>query len=130
MITSDNNLKICDFGIAKDLTSTKESTSSKGTIRWLAPEAFAFTTNSTLSIKADIFSFGIVLWELETCEEPYKGVTKERVMWKVGVQDGRPEIPANCDPVFKELIQRCWNKEWHQRPDINAVLQELESCKL
>ena len=128
LITSQDNLKICDFGIAKDLSSTTAS-SRKGTIRWLAPEAFSFTSSSMLSQKADIFSFGIVLWELETCELPYKGAREERVMWLVGVEGSRPEIPPNCSPVLKDLMQRCWNTDRNRRPDMEVILQQLESCK-
>ena len=126
LITSNDDLKICDFGIAKDLTSTKSTETLKGSIRWLAPEAFNFKGKSQLSPKTDIFAFGIVLWELETCEEPYKGKGPERVMWIVGHDDVRPEIPENCHPILKELMQQCWNTDRHKRPDIDEILQQLE----
>ncbi len=76
LITADDNLKICDFGIAKDLSSTKTTVASKGTTKWLAPEAF---TELKVSPTADIFSYGIVLWELETCQEPYPGILKRDI---------------------------------------------------
>ena len=125
LITKDNVLKICDFGIAKDLTSTKSTISEKGTVRWLAPEVF---TEEKLSPKADIFAFGIMLWELETGEIPYKGIRSERVMYKVGNEGLRPEIPAGCDPELKDLMQRCWDGDRHSRPDIENILERLQSC--
>ena len=126
LITSDNNLKICDFGIAKDLTSTKTTTSGKGTIKWLAPEAYSFTSSSMLSPKSDIFSFGIVLWELETCQEPYPGMRPERVMWLVGFEKGRPQIPATCPPVLKDLMERCWDGDRNKRPGPEEIVKTLE----
>ena len=125
LITSDNILKICDFGIAKDLTSTKTTTSEKGTVRWLAPEVF---TEEKLSPKADIFAFGIMLWELETGEIPYKGIRSERVMWMVGNKGLRPEIPPDCYPELQDLMQRCWNGNRHKRPDVEKILERLQSC--
>ena len=130
LITSDNNLKICDFGIAKDLTTTTTTSNTKGTIRWLAPEAYSFTSNSIVSPKADIFSFGIVLWELETGEVPYKGVRDERVMWLVGHDGVRPEIPASCPPVLKHLMQRCWDGDKNERPDTDYIIEKLLMLKM
>ena len=124
LITRDNVLKICDFGIAKDLTSTKTATSEKGTVRWLAPEVF---TEEKLSPKADIFAFGIMLWELETGEIPYKGIRSERVMWIVGNKGQRPEIPTNCNPELKDLMQRCWDGDRGNRPDVEKILEQLQS---
>ena len=97
LITAGNRLKICDFGIAKELTRTRTATSEKGSIRWQAPEVFK---EYKLSPKADVFALGIVLWELETCQEPYEGKTAENVMWKVGHEDERPEIPDSCSSTI------------------------------
>ena len=129
LITSDNNLKLCDFGIAKDLTTTTTTSNTKGTIRWLAPEAYNFTSNSIVSPKADIFSFGIVLWELETGEVPYKGERDERVMWLVGNDGIRPEIPATCPSALKDLMQRCWNGDRDKRPNTDYIIEKLLEMK-
>ena len=124
LITADDDLKICDFGISKDLTSTKTTAHpDKGSVKWQAPEIFK---DLNLSPKADIFAFGIVLWELETCEEPYKGQHTNHVMYKVGSEDVRPKIPETCPPAMKSLIQQCWHKHKDHRPDIEEVLQQLE----
>ena len=127
LIAADDDLKICDFGISKDLTSTKTTAHpDKGSIKWQAPEIFK---DQNLSPKADIFAFGIVLWELETCEEPYKGQSTNQVMWKVGSEDARPEIPEICPPAMKSLIQQCWGKERNHRPDIEEVIEQLEQIQ-
>ena len=122
LITANGDLKLSDFGIAKNLTSTKTTVSSKGTVKWLAPEVF---TEEKLSPKADIFALGVVFWELETCEEPYEGKSQEHVMFKVGTGDLRPKIPEDCQPALRNLIQQCWNRDRNRRPDINNVVSRL-----
>lgn len=122
LITADGDLKLSDFGIAKDMTSTKTTVSSKGTVKWLAPEVF---TEEKLSPKADIFALGVVFWELETCEEPYEGKSQEHVMFKVGTDDLRPKIPEDCQPAIRNLIEQCWARDRDQRPDINNVVSRL-----
>ena len=129
LIDSEDNLKICDFGIAKDLTSTKTTKNLKGSIKYIPPEAFHFTSDSKLSPKADIFAFGIILWELETCQEPYEGLGFERIMWLVGHDNKRPEIPASCPDHLRELMQECWDKKREKRPDAEEILTKLESRK-
>ena len=125
LITADDDLKICDFDISKELTSTKTTNNpDTGTVKWMAPEIFK---DSQVSPKADIFAFGIVLWELETCEEPYKGNTTHQVMWKVGSEDVRPEIPETCPLAMKSLIQKCWHTDRYQRPDIENVIGYLKA---
>ena len=122
LITAGYDLKICDFGIAKDLTSTKTTVSNKGTTKWMAPEVF---TDLQLSPTADIFAFGIVLWEMETCSEPYEGIRPEAVMYKIVTQDLRPTIPENCPKGLEGLMQGCWSKDRHQRPGIDAVIRQI-----
>ena len=125
LIDSDDNLKICDFGIARNLTSTKTTRSSKGTIAYLPPEAFSFTSDPMMSPKADIFAFGIILWQLETCQEPYKGLIPERIMWLVGNDNYRPEIPATCPDVLGHLMRECWDREREKRPGADRIIDTL-----
>ena len=125
LIDKDNNLKICDFGIAKDLTSTKTTRNLLGSIKYIPPEAFHFTSDSKLSPKADIFAFGIILWELETCQEPYEGLDFERITWLVGHDNYRPEIPTSCPDVLRNLMQQCWDKEREKRPDVDHIIDTL-----
>ena len=123
VISANDVLKICDFGLAKDLTKTKSTDSEKGTVKWLAPEVF---TEGKLSPKADIYAFGIVLWELNSCEEPYRGMRPETVMFQVGEHGIRPEIPESCIGDMRDLIVKCWDVDRDSRPDIDSVIAQLE----
>lgn len=62
------NLKIADFGLART-NDTDMMTGFLGTFHWMAPEIF---DNKPYSLKADVFSFGICIWEILSRETPYK----------------------------------------------------------
>ncbi|XP_072028182.1 mitogen-activated protein kinase kinase kinase 20-like [Amphiura filiformis] len=122
IITADGVLKICDFGIAKDLTSTKTTESTKGSVRWQPPELFM---NYQLSPKADIFAFGIIVWEMVSCKRPYEGMRNEAVTYQVMSDDIRlrPKIPDDCPQFLRELMEKCWHQDRTQRPESSEVMR-------
>ncbi len=122
VITAKDVLKICDFGIAKDLTSTKTTKSTKGTVRWMAPE---YLKDLQLSPKADIFAFGVIVWEMVSCERPYDGMRHEAVAYQVMADSLRPKIPDRCPPFLANLIERCWHQDHTQRPDSFEVVRSV-----
>ncbi len=123
LITEDNTLKVCDFGISKDAEATQSTQSDKGTMSWLAPEVYM---EGKLSPKADVYSLGIVLWELCTCEKPFKGMMPQHVMFKVSSERYRPEISTDCPLQLKMLIEECWQQDRRKRPGIDEVVSRLE----
>ncbi len=122
IISAEDVLKICDFGIAKDLTSTTETEHFKGSVRWMAPELL---TDSLLSPKADIFAFGIIVWEMVSCDRPYKNMMGSQVMYQVMQNDIRPKIPDECPQFLRELIEQCWHRDRTQRPDSAEVVKRV-----
>ncbi len=121
LITADNILKLCDFGIARDLTTTV-STGVKGTMPYLAPEVF---TELVLSKASDIYSYAIVLWELVTCEVPYKDMEGLHIMYMVGTKDKRPKITHIEPHPILDLIKRCWATDRTKRPHIDEVIRDI-----
>ena len=70
-------MKICDFGLSRIITeSPMRDSSSAGTPEWMAPELIR---NEPFTEKCDIFSFGVIIWELCTLNRPWEGVPPERV---------------------------------------------------
>ena len=69
----DNNLyvKVADFGLSKVVQDFQTMTEGLGTFQWMSPEVLA---NSRYSDKADVYSFGIVLWECSARQVPYAGM--------------------------------------------------------
>ena len=121
VITANDTLKICDFGLARYLTSTT-TTNMKGTVKWLAPEAIR---DQQLSPQADIFAFGIITWEIVSCDEPYKGMRMEAIMYQVCESDLRPTIPADCPAFLKDLMEKCWHGDRNQRPSSLEIMKSL-----
>ena len=124
LITSNDTLKICDFGIAKQQISTESTQGMRGTSSYLAPEVIK---DGKSSHKADVFAFGIVLWELNTCLIPYRSMIPQHVMFKVASGELRPEVPAVCPvPEHKTLMQECWSQDRLKRPSIDEVVARVE----
>lgn len=70
-------VKICDFGLSRVLTNTPmRDGSSAGTPEWMAPELIR---NEPFTEKCDIFSLGVIIWELCTLNRPWEGVTSVQV---------------------------------------------------
>jgi serine/threonine protein kinase len=71
--------------------------------------------------KADIYSYSLVMYELITRLEPYKGVKQMDLPIFVAVEKRRPDIPSACPPEFAKLIQKCWNPIADERPSFTEV---------
>ena len=121
LITAQNVLQLCDFGLARDLQVTV-STAVRGTLSYLAPEVFK---DLKLSKASDVYSYGIVLWEMLTCEIPYKGLQGPHVMFKVGTENIRPDISGIKPCHLLSLIEQCWATDRHVRPHIEEVIRTI-----
>jgi len=116
-------VKVCDFGLSRIVEQTLSATmTSCGTPCWTAPEILR---NSRYTEKADVYSFGILLWEIVTREDPYKGMPPFQVVFAVGTQKIRPKIPVSCPPCWAELITQCWAEDPEMRPSFVELLQSF-----
>ncbi|NWU73610.1 M3K12 kinase, partial [Pterocles burchelli] len=105
LITYDDVVKISDFGTSKELIDKSTKMSFAGTVAWMAPEVIR---NEPVSEKVDIWSFGVVLWELLTGEIPYKDVDSSAIIWGVGSNSLHLPVPSGCPDGFKVLLRQCW----------------------
>lgn len=94
-------LKITDFGLAREAYKTTRM-SAAGTYAWMAPEVIK---SSTFSKASDVWSYGIVLWEILTGETPYKGIDALAVAYGVAVKKLTLPIPTTCPTPWKNLMQ-------------------------
>ncbi|KAL6066019.1 Serine/threonine-protein kinase drkD [Balamuthia mandrillaris] len=114
--------KVADFGLSR----VKKAGSNKGATGsplYMAPEVLA---DKPYDEKADVYSFGIVLWELVTQQKPFKEEafeTLEDIFQHVVIDGDRPEIPAACPPKLAELIKKCWHADPQVRPSFQAILE-------
>ncbi|OVA01396.1 Protein kinase domain [Macleaya cordata] len=116
-------VKICDFGLSRVMTDTHiRDSSSAGTPEWMAPELIR---NEPFTEKCDVFSLGVIMWELCTLNRPWEGVPPMQVVYAVANEGSRLEIPEG--PLGK-LIQDCW-AEPDDRPSCEEILSRLLDCE-
>ncbi|RAL40691.1 unnamed protein product [Cuscuta campestris] len=122
LIDAQNVVKVADFGIARFLNKGGVMTAETGTYRWMAPEIM---NHQPYDQRADVFSFGIVLWELLTSKVPYDNMTP--IQAAVGVNQGlRPQLPEDTHPKLLDVMQRCWQAAPDNRPSFSEIKAELE----
>uniref|UniRef100_A0A1A8BZI8 Mitogen-activated protein kinase kinase kinase 12 n=2 Tax=Nothobranchius kadleci TaxID=1051664 RepID=A0A1A8BZI8_NOTKA len=123
LITYDEAVKISDFGTSKELSDKSTKMSFAGTVAWMAPEVIR---NEPVSEKVDIWSFGVVLWEMLTGEVPYKDVDSSAIIWGVGNNSLQLPVPDSCPDSFKLLLRQCWNCKPRNRPSFRQILLHLD----
>jgi hypothetical protein len=76
-----------------------------------------------------VYSFGIILWELITRQEPYGGQKGVQIAYAAAEQGLRPKVPAYCPPEYAELMQECWAARPDDRPSFEEILKRLFQLK-
>jgi serine/threonine protein kinase len=115
--------KVCDFGLSRLKSQDRSMTGNCGTVQWMAPEVLA---NQSYNEKADVFSYGIICWELLTRQCPYEGMSAIQCAMAVLNRNQRPEIPRWCPPPLHALIRRCVKKDPKERPTFTQILDALD----
>lgn len=116
--------KVADFGLSRKLgQSTHLSTKSFGTITHMPPELLL---DGHLSSKVDIYSFGVIMWELETGQTPFKDLRYAEVMRAIIVEGKRPQFEPDTQEDYVALAQLCWDRDPQRRPSFDMVLEELD----
>jgi hypothetical protein len=111
--------KIGDWGSARaTLSGSRTMTHGVGTACWLAPEVIKHARSSKFS---DVYSFGIVLWELATREEVYQGLETTQIIAKVANESLRPPVPHDCP--WKHLMVKCWEENPLDRLEFDEIVE-------
>ncbi|XP_020228859.1 dual specificity protein kinase splB [Cajanus cajan] len=116
--------KVGDFGLSKIKRNTLVSGGVRGTLPWMAPELLNGSSNK-VSEKVDVFSFGIVLWEILTGEEPYANMHYGAIIGGIVNNTLRPTIPNHCDPEWRTLMEQCWAPNPAARPSFTEIASRL-----
>eukprot|EP00252_Welwitschia_mirabilis_P027989 TRINITY_DN9886_c0_g1_i1.p1 TRINITY_DN9886_c0_g1~~TRINITY_DN9886_c0_g1_i1.p1 ORF type:complete len:856 (-),score=182.72 TRINITY_DN9886_c0_g1_i1:397-2964(-) len=116
-------VKICDFGLSRVMTDLPiRDPVAAGTPEWMAPELLR---NEPFTDKCDVFSLGVIIWELCTLQCPWKVVKPMQVVYAVAHEGARLEIPEG--PIGK-LIADCW-ADADERPSYEEIFTRLHECE-
>lgn len=118
--------RIGDWGSARaTLSGSRTMTHGVGTACWLAPEVIKYARSSKFS---DVYGYGIILWELATREEVYKGLESTQIIAQVANDNLRPPIPQNCP--WSYVMVKCWSEIPEDRYTFEEIVRELNTISL
>uniref|UniRef100_A0A158Q824 mitogen-activated protein kinase kinase kinase n=1 Tax=Elaeophora elaphi TaxID=1147741 RepID=A0A158Q824_9BILA len=115
-------LKIADLGLSKKLRVADCRMSVVGTVPYLAPEVIR---DRKCSKAMDVWSFGLVLWEVLTGATPFEGLGPGAVQLQIGTFV-KQKIPSSCPPDLRRIIESCWRDDPLKRPTFKELIVELE----
>ncbi|CAK9803407.1 Tyrosine-protein kinase receptor torso [Anthophora quadrimaculata] len=128
LLSSDLTIKISDFGLSRNGVYVIKETDKKVRclpIRWMSPEALY---NRAFSSKSDVWSYGVVLWEISTLGGfPYPNVENDRLLSYIVHENGRLEQPDGVPFNIYELMYSCWATEPENRPNFTQLLTNLRT---
>ncbi|CAA0164976.1 unnamed protein product [Arabidopsis thaliana] len=118
--------KVGDFGLSRIKRNTLVSGGVRGTLPWMAPELLNGSSNR-VSEKVDVFSFGIVMWEILTGEEPYANLHCGAIIGGIVNNTLRPPVPERCEAEWRKLMEQCWSFDPGVRPSFTEIVERLRS---
>jgi serine/threonine protein kinase len=122
LVTGDWTIKVADFGLSR-FRSDKKTMTQVGTPMWMAPEVIL---GEKYTERADVYSFGIILWEIMTRREPYEDKEAMQIVLEVVNKGLRPTIPTEfADCPLVPLMRDCWKEEPNHRPVFSVILSRL-----
>jgi serine/threonine protein kinase len=116
-VDENMNVKVADFGFAR-IKEENATMTRCGTPSWTAPEVLR---GEKYDERADVFSFGIIMWQVATRKEPYAGRNFMGVSLDV-LEGKRPQIPNDCPPEFKKVMKKCWHAQPERRPRADELV--------
>jgi serine/threonine protein kinase len=127
--TADGRLILFDLGLCTIIHKCEtdktvyEMTSGTGSLRYMAPEVVLC---QPYNHKADVYSYGIILWQLISDQTPYDGASKASYIKYACKLGERPELSMTWPKELKELMSACWHQEYDKRPSFTKVLMTLD----
>jgi serine/threonine-protein kinase len=130
MVNSKNQIKVMDFGLAKLKGSLKltRTSSTVGTLAYMAPEQIQ---GGEVDSRSDIFSFGVVVFEMLTGRLPFAGEHEAAMMYSIvnqepeSVQKSRPDVSAEVDRIIRRALEKDPEDRYQHIDDMVSELRRL-----
>ncbi|XP_035868106.1 mixed lineage kinase domain-like protein [Phyllostomus discolor] len=131
LVTSSYQVKLSGFELSKTKTSISRATKRKEAERinssaYVSPEMLE-NVYSKYDIKAEIYSFGIVLWEIVTGKIPFEGCDSEKIYQLVAVGQNQEPLGEECPSELQKIIDDCRAYEPSRRPCVSEILEKLSN---
>ena len=126
--SKDGEVKLFDFGFAREVHAC-DSNEIAGSLRYMSPESMS---GNPSGLAADVYSFGLILWQLCTLETPYANLKSREDLFtqKVATDNVRPSLRAIQSKSLRKLISRCWDASPLNRPTFTEIQRELLEAML
>uniref|UniRef100_A0A672YVZ5 receptor protein-tyrosine kinase n=1 Tax=Sphaeramia orbicularis TaxID=375764 RepID=A0A672YVZ5_9TELE len=126
LICEGKLVKICDFGLARDIMHDSNYISKGSTflpLKWMAPESIFHNLYTTLS---DVWSFGILLWEIFTLGgTPYPDLPMNELFYSALKRGYRMAKPAHASDEVYEIMKKCWDEKFEKRPEFSFLVHTV-----
>jgi len=121
-----NHCKITDFGMSKIRYEEEQvnTVGSIGTPIWMAPELMR---GEKYNEKIDVYSFGIMLYEMIANELPFKELNQMQLLMEVAVKNQRPNLTVTCSAPLHTLMTNCWDENPKNRPSFQQIIEILRA---
>jgi serine/threonine protein kinase len=120
LLSSYQSWLICDLGLSQPANGTLKNNEIYGVVPYIAPEIF---TGSAFSKESDIYSLGMIMWELAAGCKPFASVEHNiNLIYKI-IDGERPEITNDTPECFSNLMRGCWNSDPSKRPSIAEITE-------
>jgi serine/threonine protein kinase len=125
LLDENMKIKVSDFGLSrlKNIFTTNENRGRIGTSHWMPPEIMKA---GKYEDSADVFSYGMIVWEMMTGEIPYYGLTPSQIIGLVADCKKIVEIPKNGHFALRKLVKNCLQYEPQRRPSFDFIIKYLE----
>ncbi|XP_023860711.1 platelet-derived growth factor receptor alpha-like [Salvelinus sp. IW2-2015] len=128
LLSQGKIVKICDFGLARDIMHDNNYVSKGSTflpVKWMAPESIFDNMYTTLS---DVWSYGILLWEIFSLGgTPYPGMVVDSSFYNKIKSGYRMAKPEHAPADVYEIMIKCWNSEPEKRPSFLSLSESVAS---
>lgn len=118
--------KVADFGLSRLKLEHGVMTASVGCIPYMAPEVYKGEANSE---KSDVYSYGMILWEVLTGEEPQQDMKPLKMAHLAAHAGYRPPLPITTPPAWRALITSCWAEDPEARPSFRSIIGSLKDME-
>jgi len=128
--TLDGQVKVIDFGLARVMENVNsksndvyEMSGETGSLRYMAPEV---AEGLPYNHKADVYSFGIIFWEMNAGKRPFSGLSRDTFYEQVVHGGGRPHLSKKWPSELNKLIADCWNVDVDSRPTFEQIVDRID----